>query len=635
MFTYETRKTRYGREDVFCFADGVEIACIQPETHDGKIQKYSISCLDANGEMGGYLGRVSILAEARKKISAWYSEKGRESAASARKRRSSDVRRLPAFDDAEFYPTPSKLAGKMIALVDWKTVYSALEPSAGRGDLADAAISFASSYRGSKKAMFNERENWIDCIELDSDLSHILRGKGYHVVGDDFLSFHSLKKYDLILMNPPFSNGDEHLLKAISLMERGGQIVCLLNAETIRNPYTNRRNLLAQKLAEYNAKIEFISGAFSHAARKTDVEIALVYLNIAPKIQHSDILESLKKSRVPAGTEKVEKEANALSSGNWIENLIDGFDFEARIGQKMIEEYEALLPYLEKGMGQYSKPLLELNIPSSGAPRINHFLHSLRAKYWRLLLERPELTEKMTSAMQHEYLDKIRTLSDFDFDRYNIQTFVREIAHQLTSGIEESIMDLFESFSAKHSWYPECEKNVHYYNGWATNKAHKVGMKVIIPANGCCADSWRDEKLDEYRVVALISDLERAMNYLDRGETTFRSSASSAVKIANINDMNKARFTWFDCTFYKKGTCHIKFNENARRIIDRLNIFAAQKKNWLPPTYGKKHYADMTAEEKAVIDDFQGEKEYEAILADPSMLISSGDLAFSALPAHS
>lgn len=140
MFTYETRKTRYGQGDIFCFADGVEIACIRPNAHNGKVREYTISCLDENGEMRGYLGCVSILAEARQKISAWYSEKGREIAASARKRRSSDVRRLPAFDDAEFYPTPSKLAGKMIALVDWKTVYSALEPSAGRGDLAFLAL---------------------------------------------------------------------------------------------------------------------------------------------------------------------------------------------------------------------------------------------------------------------------------------------------------------------------------------------------------------------------------------------------------------------------------------------------------------------------------------------------------------
>ena len=93
---------------------------------------------------------------------------------------------------------------------------------------------------------------------------------------------------------------------------------------------------------------------------------------------------------------------------------------------------------------------------------------------------------------------------------------MREIAHQLSRGVEDSILDLFEQFSAKHSWYPECANNIHYYNGWATNKAHKVGMKVIIPSNGCHA-SWGREKLDSYRVNSLISDLERAMNYLDRG----------------------------------------------------------------------------------------------------------------------
>ena len=156
-------------------------------------------------------------------------------------------------------------------------------------------------------------------------------------------------------------------------------------------------------------------------------------------------------------------------------------------------------------------------------------------------------------------------------------------------------------------------------------------MKVIIPANGCCADKWKNEKLDTHRVNSLISDLERAMNYLDRGETSFRMPVDRAVRIANMNDMNKADFTYFTCTFYKKGTCHIKFKPEASRIIDRLNIFAGQKKNWLPPTYGKKHYADMTAEEKAVIDDFQGAESYEKTIADPSMLISSGS-ALMALP---
>lgn len=158
-------------------------------------------------------------------------------------------------------------------------------------------------------------------------------------------------------------------------------------------------------------------------------------------------------------------------------------------------------------------------------------------------------------------------------------------------------------------------------------------MKVIIPSNGCCADSWRNEKLDLYRVNSLISDLERAMNYLDRGETTSRVQIEDTIRRANIMDSNKVQFTYFDCIFYKKGTCHIKFHPEASRIIDRLNIFAGQRKNWLPPSYGKKHYTDMSAEEKVVIDEFQGEAAYEKILSDPTMLIGEGDLSLLSLPA--
>ena len=50
-------------------------------------------------------------------------------------------------------------------------------------------------------------------------------------------------------------------------------------------------------------------------------------------------------------------------------------------------------------------------------------------------------------------------------------------------------------------------------------------------------------------------------------------------------------------------------------LIERFNIYAAQHKNWLPPNYGKKTYKDMTDEEKAVVDSFQGEKAYNEIMA--------------------
>ena len=57
-------------------------------------------------------------------------------------------------------------------------------------------------------------------------------------------------------MNPPFSNGDKHLLKALQMQEKGGNIVCLLNAETLRNPYTESRKELIRQLDKYDADIE-------------------------------------------------------------------------------------------------------------------------------------------------------------------------------------------------------------------------------------------------------------------------------------------------------------------------------------------------------------------------------------------
>ncbi len=67
-------------------------------------------------------------------------------------------------------------------------------------------------------------------------------------------------------------------------------------------------------------------------------------------------------------------------------------------------------------------------------------------------------------------------------------------------------------------------------------------------------------------------------------------------------------------TFYKKGTCHITFTNE--ELLKKFNIFGSQKKGWLPPSYGKKHYSEMDKEEKAVIDEFEGEVSYNKTMCD-------------------
>lgn len=180
----------------------------------------------------------------------------------------------------EFYPTPISLLEKIFIGMEWKDIHTVLEPSAGKGDivqyLMEHANISANGYQYSKKLD-------IDCIEKDENLQKILVGHGYRLVHDDFLTFNTFKEYDLIVMNPPFSNGDKHLLKALDMQKDGGGIICILNAETIRNPYSLARQELLRQLETYQADISFLTGAFEQAERKTSVEIAVIKVDIPKK----------------------------------------------------------------------------------------------------------------------------------------------------------------------------------------------------------------------------------------------------------------------------------------------------------------------------------------------------------------
>ena len=207
----------------------------------------------------------------------------------------------------DFYPTPENLVFQMLQKVDKKRGMSILEPSAGKGNIVDKMLQFLSLKNSS-----------IDCIEKDSELQNFLKGKGYRLVFDDFLQYQTRKKYDLIVMNPPFSNGEKHLLKAIELMEYGGQIVCLLNAETLRNICNVYRQDLKNKLEELNAEIEFIENAFLEAERKTAVEVALITINIPSSLPESDIFKNLQAAKEESKLKTEEYQYRDLTHSDFI-----------------------------------------------------------------------------------------------------------------------------------------------------------------------------------------------------------------------------------------------------------------------------------------------------------------------------
>lgn len=569
---------------------------------------------------------------------------------------------------SEFYPTPKELVKKMIEGIDWKMIHTVLEPSAGKGDILREIASV------SRKQYYSYSGLDVDCIEIDPNLRQVLKynfsgerkqeikdrkaaienkrvynyearkyedlppklqaewdsldeettkffPEGIHIVHDDFLTYSPFKQYDLIIMNPPFSNGDIHLLKALEIQKNSGNIVCLLNAETLKNPYTETRRELLYKLNEYDAVIEYIENAFVSAERKTDVEVALIKVAIPQAQEESDIYTRMQEAE---RVEEFDFETTELEVADLVKAAVNRFKVEVKSGLELIRQYRALVPYMSRSFGGDSwdkSPILRLTDSTDrgyDSVSVNDYVKAVRLKYWRALLSNPKFIGKLTSKLQSDYQERVGKLADYDFTEFNIQTLTAEMNSQIKQGIEDEIIAMFDRLTEEHSYYPECTKNKHLYDGWKTNKAHKIDKKVIIPCYGVF-DSW-DGKPRVYNAGEVLSDLERILNFLDGNMTQEVDSMGALKSYFEANITKNVPMKYFSATFYKKGTVHLTFT--CPELIERFNIYAAQKKAWLPPSYGKKAYKNMTEEEKAVIDSFQGEQAYNEVLAKASFYLA-------------
>ena len=125
----------------------------------------------------------------------------------------------------QLFPTPPALAARMVEMAGIEAGDRVLEPSAGTGNLAKA---IRSAVPGAH----------LDLIEIDPRLCSILQASGFEVSCCDFLAASmpvcpdSEAGHDCVLMNPPFSKGQDvaHILHALKFLKPGGRLVALCAA---------------------------------------------------------------------------------------------------------------------------------------------------------------------------------------------------------------------------------------------------------------------------------------------------------------------------------------------------------------------------------------------------------------------
>lgn len=535
----------------------------------------------------------------------------------------------------QFYPTPEPLADRMLRKVDWTRVKYALEPSAGKGDLVRAMLRNAKASNRVKHLM-------IDCCEIDNNLVSVLQGNGMTVVQDDFLHYEPMTRYDLIVMNPPFKNGDAHLLHALELLKNGGQCVCLLNAKMLEDMSSPIRQDIQHRFVEYGADIEIVHDAFRQAERKARVDVAMIYVDIQKQRDDRSILENLKTAENVFSTTKGLVH-DVVSAEDGIKTAVDLFNFEAELGLKLIDRYEQTLPYFteaEMGFGKENcYPLINLQISYGGGRRYlteqeqselqaglslqNQYMRELRGRYWRRLMDMSEISHLFTEEVRNSYRAKIWEFRNIDFTLANIRRLQMELSMTFSQSMESEIISMFENITFTHSM--EKSSNVHYYNGWCTNSAYKIKPKIIIPCYGIYESKYGDW-WEVWRAKDKLIQLEKILNYLDSGRNDGDSVAQEWDRYFNRKGYSGERlhFKFFDVELKKKGTIHIWFND--LELLKRWNVFAGMKKNYIPPEYGRKTYHEMSDREREVVNAFEGKAEYEKTMQNPRFYIGGATL---------
>ena len=497
----------------------------------------------------------------------------------------------------QFYPTPKSLAFKAFSKFNTLNITRLLEPSAGKGSSVELLKEFIEEKERERlQEMGIKRTNSffdrpspsctsfsVDVLEIDQNHIPHLKEKRLNLVGYDFMAFRGAPIYSHIFMNPPFAQGAAHLLHAWDLLY-SGEIVCILNSETIRNPYTRERQLLTRIINDNNGSVEFVKSAFEteDAEVKTAVEVAIIHLAKKQDIK-SNFIDGLRQEVVDS--DPIQNDfGNALAlQGDYIQkfrNLVIAFECavkatkESIISQMKRRHYAKILGNEAGSMapGETHKEVSDKEFQEQFAEEYSN----LKQSAWGGVLRSTEFLNRLSSEGQRRVQSERNDICKLEFNLQNILGFLEGI---ISSGPEiqiEMICEIFDRITRFHS------ENRCYYMGWKSNDKHRtLGMKIkktrfILPVD----TTLFGDRLG-YGEIQKLKDFDKVFCMLD-GRHYDHEDADLAANTQLING-ERVSSRYFDLRFYA-GVGSLHFFPNRPDLIERMNRIVGKHRNWIPAT---------------------------------------------------
>ena len=435
----------------------------------------------------------------------------------------------------DFYPTPPAVAAEMLDPIDLRG-RTVLEPSAGSGNLVRESLA-----RGAYEVLWCEPEPKLRAIlAAIPDAVRVCSNRG------DFLELQAeqIAHADVIVMNPPFSADEHHILHAWEVAPPGCEIAALCNWATIDGYRSTRAQLELSELIQCYGSRQELGAVFADAERTTRVNVGLVRLTKPGSRAGADEFDGFF-----LGPDDLEAEGHGLIKYRRSRELVNRYVEACRI----FDEQLALGVQLQQAVGGIYKGELAVQVTMEGcAPSRNRFRKQLQRAFWKMVLDEMLPQAMATSQLQGDINRFVEQQNHVPFTERNLFRMLQIIAGTAEQRIDRAIEAVFDQLT-QHT-----KENRWQVEGWATNSQYLFGRKFIMPylaepdwSGGTVSlKSWQG-RLGEIR------DLIKALCYV-----TGRDYDEVKDPAGGINRLQPG--VWLDWGFfefkvYKKGTGHFRF----------------------------------------------------------------------------
>jgi hypothetical protein len=409
-----------------------------------------------------------------------------------------------------------------------------VEPSAGSGNLVHACLE-----RGAAEVL---------AVEPETKLRAILAGiPDSRLIGSDWLkaTAEQISHADVIVMNPPFSADERHILHAWQVAPPGCEIVSLCNWNTV-NLNGCRASRELRTLIEQYGSSQTLGPVFEDAERTTRCEIGLVRLTKpGQRVIGADEFDGFF-----LGPDDIEAQGEGIIPYRRSRDLVNRYVEACRIFDEQLKAGVRL----QAQVGGIYKGELGIQIKMEGcAATRNRFRKELQKAFWESVIAEMLPQSMATSQLQGDINRFVEQQTKVPFTERNLFRMLQIIAGTSEQRIDRAVEAVFDDLT-KHT-----HENRWNVEGWKTNEQYLFGQKFIIPYIAEVSWTRRGMNIKHGKSMDSIRDLIKALCYITGHEYIKMQDPSCGFSCISPGEWNDWGF--FEFKVYKKGTGHFRFKD--------------------------------------------------------------------------